>query len=284
MDMHPKPPLSGVPFKKTADSNSQNTNQENVRRYLPLTVTRKVWTKDDFEIGKPLGKGKFGRVFLAREKKSKYIVALKMLSIKQLAKNNLQHLLRREIEIQTHLRHRGIVRLFGYFWDEKRIYLILEYCPKGELFKELQRKEKLSEKKTAQYVEQLAQALEYCHRKNVIHRDIKPENLLVGYHGELKIADFGWSVHAPSSHRETFCGTLDYLSPEMIKGEPYTKTVDLWTIGVLAYELITGKLPFHHPVARETQKKIVNLIALNTLISTGETIVLSDPYVVPDFL
>ncbi|CAM9510560.1 unnamed protein product, partial [Laminaria digitata] len=72
------------------------------------------------------------------------------------------------------------------------------------------------ERRAAQYVKEVADALSYCHSKHVIHRDIKPENLLVGHNGELKIADFGWSVHAPSNRRQTFCGTLDYLPPEMV--------------------------------------------------------------------
>jgi aurora kinase, other len=78
----------------------------------------------------------------------------------------------------------------------------------------------------------------------VIHRDIKPENLLIGYKGELKIADFGWSVHAPSSRRTTLCGTLDYLPPEMIENKDHDHTVDIWALGVLAYEFLCGHPPF----------------------------------------
>jgi serine/threonine protein kinase len=83
------------------------------------------------------------------------------------------------------------------------------------------------------YINQLADALSYCHSKKVIHRDIKPENLLLGIFGELKIADFGWSVHAPSSRRTTICGTLDYLPPEMIEDKPHDEKVDLWSLGMI---------------------------------------------------
>ena len=99
----------------------------------------KNWTIDDFEIGKPLGRGKFGHVYLAREKKSKFIVALKVLYKKQLLKSNVEHQLRREIEIQSHLRHENILRMYGFFWDDKKIYLILEYAPGGELYKDLKK-------------------------------------------------------------------------------------------------------------------------------------------------
>ena len=82
----------------------------------------------------------------------------------------------------------------------------------------------------------MVSALGYLHERSVIHRDIKPENILLGHDDQVKIADFGWSVHEPNSQRTTLCGTMDYLSPEMVQGLPHTNTVDLWSIGVLTYE------------------------------------------------
>lgn len=112
------------------------------------------------------------------------------------------------------------------------------------------------EQQAAKYVAQIADALKYCHSKKVIHRDIKPENLLLGAKGEIKIADFGWSVHAPSSRRTTLCGTLDYLSPEMVHGKTHNETVDLWSLGVLCYEFIVGRPPFEASTYDETYKRI----------------------------
>jgi len=180
------------------------------------------WTLDNFEIGRPLGRGKFGNVYLSREKQSKFMVALKVLFKSQLQKSHLEHQLRREIEIQSHLRHPNILRMYGYFFDETRVYLILEYAPKGEMYKFLtaQPLGRFEENMVANYMAQLADALMYCHARKVIHRDIKPENLLLGKDGDIKIADFGWSVHAPSSRRTTMCGTLDYLAPEMVEVRP----------------------------------------------------------------
>ena len=146
--------------------------------------------------------------------------------------------------------------MYGYFWDEKRIYLILEYAPGGELYKRLTAKGRFSEQETARYVLEMARALGYCHQKHVIHRDIKPENLLLGLNGELKIADFGWSVHAPSLRRETFCGTLDYLPPEMVEVRGYDEKVDLWSLGVLCYEFLVGEPPFDAPGKKATFKRI----------------------------
>ncbi|XP_011835035.1 PREDICTED: aurora kinase C isoform X1 [Mandrillus leucophaeus] len=216
-------------------------------------------TIDDFEIGRPLGKGKFGNVYLARLKESHFIVALKVLFKSQIEKEGLEHQLRREIEIQAHLQHPNILRLYNYFHDARRVYLILEYAPRGELYKELQKSEKLDEQRTATIIEELADALTYCHEKKVIHRDIKPENLLLGFRGEVKIADFGWSVHTPSLRRKTMCGTLDYLPPEMIEGRTYDEKVDLWCIGVLCYELLVGYPPFESTSHSETYRRILKV-------------------------
>ncbi|KAG8003861.1 Aurora kinase B [Nibea albiflora] len=214
---------------------------------------------DDFDIGRPLGKGKFGNVYLARVKKPQAIVALKVLFKSQMEKEGVEHQLRREIEIQAHLKHPNILRFYNYFHDRKRVFLVLEYAPRGEMYKELQRCGRFDDQRTATYMEEISDALLYCHEKKVIHRDIKPENLLLGYRGELKIADFGWSVHAPSLRRRTMCGTLDYLPPEMIEGHTHSEKVDLWCIGVLCYECLIGNPPFETASHSETYKRIMKV-------------------------
>mmetsp|Transcript_19510 Transcript_19510/g.25603 ORF Transcript_19510/g.25603 Transcript_19510/m.25603 type:complete len:195 (+) Transcript_19510:3-587(+) len=146
--------------------------------------------------------------------------------------------------------------MYGYFYDSKRIYLILEYSPGGELYKRLTNKGRFSEKTSAKYISDLSQALDYCHKKHVIHRDIKPENLLVGAHGEIKIADFGWSVHAPTSRRNTLCGTLDYLPPEMVEGREHDEQVDVWSLGVLLFEFLVGNPPFEAEGHSATYRRI----------------------------
>uniref|UniRef100_A0A8C4QPX8 Aurora kinase n=1 Tax=Eptatretus burgeri TaxID=7764 RepID=A0A8C4QPX8_EPTBU len=213
-----------------------------------IIPSRKRWSLDCFDIGRPLGKGKFGNVYLAREKQTHFIVALKVLFKSQLEKACVEHQLRREIEIQSHLRHPNILRLYGYFHDEKRVYLILEYAAKGELYKELKVHGFFNDTRTATYIAEMANALMYCHSKKVIHRDIKPENLLLGI-GDI----FGWSVH---TMRTTMCGTLDYLPPEMIEGNTHDEKVDLWSLGVLCYEFLNGKPPFENERQGETYKLI----------------------------
>lgn len=212
-----------------------------------------------FDIGKPLGKGKFGRVYLAQEKSTGFICALKMLKKSELEQSKVEKQVRREIEIQSNLRHPNILRLFGHFHDSTRIFLILEYAGQGELYKILRKRGRFLEAKAAKYVAQMADALAYLHRKHVIHRDIKPENILVGLNGEIKIADFGWSVHAPNNRRTTMCGTLDYLPPEMVEAKEHNERVDLWALGVLTYEFIVGSPPFETEGHQATYKKIVKV-------------------------
>ena len=152
--------------------------------------------------------------------------------------------------------------MFGFFFDSEKIYLILEYALGGELYKDLmdQPSRSYSEDRAANYIWQLCEALKFMHSKDIIHRDIKPENLL-NCLGVIKIADFGWSVHAPSDRRKTMCGTLDYLPPEMVatRGEVYDKRVDIWSVGVLAYEFCYGRPPFESKTSESTYEKIRNV-------------------------
>ncbi|KAG3118483.1 hypothetical protein PI124_g3528 [Phytophthora idaei] len=216
------------------------------------------WEMDDFVVTKNLGQGKFGNVYLAKEKRSNVTVALKVLFKSPLTRDGGASNLKREVEIQGRLRHPNILRLIGYFYDDSCVYLVLEYAPYGELYKELAREKVFSDAVAVHYVSQVVEALKYCHSCDVIHRDIKPENLLLGYNKTIKLADFGWSVHAPKPYnlRKTFCGTPDYLSPEMVMGEHYDNRTDSWSLGVLTYELLIGLTPFYCENQMDMYKRI----------------------------
>lgn len=275
-------PLRPVPFtspnsKKPANSetkqkhSTQVVSKPNHSQQQPLTMSLKKeqtveqlreTTLKDFEIGKKLGQGKFGKVYLVRERKSKYVCALKVLNKKQLESYGMQKQLRREIEIQSRLRHRNILRLYTYFWDNDRIYLVLQFCPGGELYKVLRKEKRFTEKRTARYIKQVMEAIMYCHSKNIIHRDLKPENLLLGYKDRVVIADFGWSVHSHAQRRKTVCGTPDYLAPEILNVKhddrcTYDNAVDVWTIGILTYEMMFGDPPFYHDDMATSYRRIM---------------------------
>ncbi|CAI5509741.1 unnamed protein product [Closterium sp. Naga37s-1] len=218
------------------------------------------WSLDDFEVIRPLGRGKFGTVFMARDRESGRAVALKAVSKREVREEGLQEQLRREIEIHAHLRHPHVLRLYGYFYDQAFVYLVLELATGGELYHQLRTRTRLQEGQAAKHVAGVARALQYVHARGVVHRDIKPENLLLSDKGEVKLADFGWSTRASdSSTCTTVCGTLDYLPPEMVEGEQHGREVDVWALGVLLYELLVGCPPFEAPTQTDTYRRIVEV-------------------------
>ncbi|XP_055295402.1 aurora kinase B [Sitodiplosis mosellana] len=219
------------------------------------------WSKDDFELGCPLGKGKFGRVYVARERKTHFMVAMKIMFKSELTNGRVEKQVLREIEIQSRLKHPNILRLYTWFHDDRKIYLALELASEGELYKHLQNSPngRFMEDRSARYTYQVADALQYCHLNNVIHRDLKPENILLTVGDQIKLADFGWSAHTHSNKRKTMCGTLDYLPPEMVEGHSYNDTVDQWCLGILCYEFLVGRPPFESPDSEKTYAKIRRL-------------------------
>lgn len=154
--------------EKAASHSHRRTLTESAIYVQPAAP--KQWHLGMFEIGKPLGKGKFGRVYLAKERSSGFVCALKVLHKSELQQGKVEKQVRREIEIQSNLAHPNILRLFGHFHDAKRIFLILEFAGKGELYKHLRREQRFPEWKAAQYIAQMAAALKYLHRKHVMHR------------------------------------------------------------------------------------------------------------------
>lgn len=211
----------------------------------------------DFDLSKPLGKGKFGNVYLAKQKVTGAQCAFKVLFKSSINNANASAYVRREVEIQSRLKHENIIQMFGYFHDVKNVYMILEFAANGELFKHVQKHYggSVSEELCKGYVMDAASALVYMHDRHVMHRDVKPENMLITADGRLKIADFGWACHHPPSSsssggaagsllRTTMCGTPEYIAPEMLSGMGHNHKVDVWAMGVFMYELLTGRTPF----------------------------------------
>ncbi|QLG71053.1 hypothetical protein HG535_0B00910 [Zygotorulaspora mrakii] len=267
---------SGWNYQRSTDKNSHDT--ENARVLSPhraqhpqiraspkrgirpslSPIKAKSMSLDDFDIGKKLGKGKFGRVYCVRHKKTGFICALKAMEKSEIVHYNVQKQIRREVEIQSSLNHPNLTKLYGFFHDEKRVYLVMEYLINGELYKRLKSHGPLNDILASFYVYQMADALDFMHQRNIIHRDIKPENILIGFNNVIKLTDFGWSVNNPHNvKRKTLCGTIDYLSPELICSREYDDKVDIWALGVLTYELITNSPPFEEDSDALTHKRIV---------------------------
>eukprot|EP01138_Halocafeteria_seosinensis_P013741 gb/GECG01014032.1/.p1 GENE.gb/GECG01014032.1/~~gb/GECG01014032.1/.p1 ORF type:complete len:288 (+),score=32.97 gb/GECG01014032.1/:1-864(+) len=212
---------------------------------------------EDFEIGRAIGKGRFGNVYLAKHIPSGgRQVALKVMMKQPIIDADCVHRLRNEVEIQSRISHPNCLRLFGYFHDENKVYLVLEYANGGSVSDHLRKLGRFSEEMAARHVASVASALAYLHERNVIHRDLKPENLLyLDDKTTPMIADFGWSIHAPPpfGRRNTFCGTVEYLPPEMLDGEAHTYSADSWALGIMAYELLFGYTPFSAPGQEKTE-------------------------------
>lgn len=155
------------------------------------------------------------------------------------------------------LNHPNIIKLYDYFIQENKISLVLEYAQHGNLFK-LMRKQRQNEQQIHKYFTQTANALMYIHTQKLIHRDLKPENLLLDSNFNIKVCDFGWSgLKQSGQSRFTFCGTLDYMSPEVIRGDNQSYEVDIWALGILLYELFHDVAPFKGNTHTELLNNIV---------------------------
>ena len=205
--------------------------------------------KDDFEAieDKALGKGGFGHVWKVKHKITKKIYAIKVINKDYILKENMVEQINREIEIMYKTDHPHIIKLYNHYEDDDNFYLIMHCASKGQLYSQLKRLKRLDERTVAQYLRELISAVKYIHSMNppIIHRDIKPENILIDGEGRAKLADFGWSnFYEDNKKRETYCGTPEYLAPEMVMKQGHNEKIDIWSIGVLMFELLAGRPPF----------------------------------------
>jgi len=154
----------------------------------------------------------------------------------------------REIEIMYKLDHPHIIKLYSHFEDDEDFCLIMQIASKGQLYSLIKRLKRLDQRTAAQYMREVISAIKYLHTRNppIIHRDIKPENILLDQDGRCKLADFGWSnFDDGNKNRQTYCGTPEYLAPEMVTKSGHNESVDIWALGVLLFEMLTGRTPFN---------------------------------------
>lgn len=172
--------------------------------------------------------------------------------------------IKNEIKLQKAIDHSHIAKLYDYFKDNENIYIVMEYCKSGHLGDYLKKNQRLTEGEAIYYFLQTAFAIEYLHTNNIMHRDIKLENLLLDSKANIKLTDFGWSAINADKLRQTYCGTIDYMAPEMVTGNQYDWKVDIWSLGVLLFELtqgrpwLPGKPPFDGQTMSEKQENIKN--------------------------
>ena len=200
----------------------------------------------DYTIKDIIGKGTFSVVKLGIDKKTNEKVAIKILEKRKMTNKKDIIRVEREIDILKSIEHINVIKVYKILQDPDKIYIIMEYCENGELFKRIIDKKKLPEEECSFFYFQLINGLEYLHSKDIIHRDLKPENLLLTKYDTLKIIDFGLSNYNTYDNLlSTPCGSPCYASPEMITGEKYNGfMLDIWSSGIILYAMIYGTLPF----------------------------------------
>lgn len=219
----------------------------------------KTPTMNDFKPFKMIGEGFSGKVHLVRRKTDGRLIALKLISKDKLdsAASVQRMITERNILVQN--KYPFITRIYAAFQTESYLILALEYVGGGNLQHHLDKGIKLTQKQIKIYLAQIILALEHLHNMGIVFRDLKPSNILIAKDGNLKLTDFGLSKNIiETGTTRTLCGTHNFLSPEMIMEQPYGFSVDWWALGVVAFRLICGYLPFNNPNLAKLYDRIIS--------------------------
>ena len=256
---------------------SQPIKEENGKRKGTLTMfsshkTIKEVKLEDFKILKVLGRGSFGKVCLVEYLPTKEVYAMKSLKKDLLIEEDQIESTILEKEILQTLDHPFLCGLIFFFQTEDRVFFVMPFLSGGELFQHLKKFKRFTEEMVRFYAAQISIALQYLHDKKIIYRDLKPENILLDETGYLRLVDFGMAKKLEYNNKAlSFCGTPEYLAPEIIKGEGYDENIDWWSLGIILYELLCGVPPFYV----DNLDKMYDLIQ-NTEVTFPQNIYLSD--------
>ncbi|KAI9300204.1 kinase-like domain-containing protein [Cunninghamella echinulata] len=218
------------------------------RKTTPLQLSKSGFGLDDFNLLAVLGKGNFGKVMLAEEKYTNNLYAIKILKKRFVLDNNEVESTRSEkrvFQIANQDRHPFLANLHSTFQTETRIYYVMEYISGGDLMMHIQH-EQFSEKRARFYACEVLLALEYLHKHGIIYRDLKLDNIMLCLDGHVKLVDYGLCKENiwHNDTTNTFCGTPDFMAPEILLEQKYGRAVDWWAFGVLIYEMLLGQSPF----------------------------------------
>ncbi|KAF0687562.1 Aste57867_20681 [Aphanomyces stellatus] len=226
---------------------------------VSVPVKKTSMTVDDFDLMKVLGKGAFGKVMLVRRKTSGEIYAMKVLKKEHVvAKSQVEHT-RTERKLLQAIDHPFIVRLRYAFQNAGSLYLVMDYYAGGTLFQVLRQQRRFKEHQARLYGAQLVLAFTHLHSCDIVFRDLKLENILMDDDGFVALADFGLSKEHVKMDNDavTFCGTPEYLAPELLRRKPYGKAVDWWSFGIVMFEMLSGTTPFYNT---NRQKNFYNIL------------------------
>ena len=251
--------------KSKTNIKKENSKQKKLKKrllYLSPTVElglERECIENDFELigNKPIGNGAFGKVWKVIHINTKKEYCIKILNKRDIIEQKLIKQLNKELSIMYEINHPHSIKLVNHFEDDKKIYMIMEYANNGNLFSYM-KKNKLNNETIIQFLRETISIVKYLHSLNIIHRDIKPENLLLDNNFRIKLCDYGWATHYNNNeHINTFCGTPEYVAPEIIKKEFYDEKIDIWSIGVLLFEMICNYSPFSDKNNNERFKNII---------------------------
>ena len=265
-----------------ASDNNSNNNKNNISPFitkgtmaLGKVIYDETYSLKNFkpilENGKDkvIGTGAYGKVFLAINKYDKKLYAIKHMIKKDLYKH-LKTLkgIYTEIDIQSRINHPNIIKLLYVKERHESFDLVMEFAKYGNLYTYIKKHSYLTEEKSFKFFIQVVNAIYFLHKNDLIHRDIKPENILL-FDDCVKLCDFGWCTKLEGGNRETFCGTAEYMSPEMVNKEEYSKDIDIWSLGILLYEMIHGHSPFKPNKAKFNINDIMDNIKIQDLKFSG---------------
>lgn len=261
---NPNPPKNCYGYTGSEKFDSMNLLSQDARPLSIFNLSQKTSTHkkvsiDDFSVLKILGKGSFGKVLLVEKLDTKKTFAMKVIKKNTLSKKSQSLHTKTEREILENMNSPFILQLHYAFQTDDKLYLVMDFMSGGELFFHLRKERKFLESKARFYAAEITLALEYLHSHGIVYRDLKPENILIGEDGHIKIADFNLSKQGlrEGVKTYTFCGTPEYLAPEILQGRGHDKAVDYWALGALIYEMLAGMPPFH---CRDKNQMFMNIL------------------------
>jgi len=246
-------------IKNLSSSNGHKNTSSSVPRPSQHAIEKKIGV-EDFQQLKVIGRGGFGRVLLVKKRDTGEFYAMKILKKSSIVSRGEVNHTRTEKSVLAKIDHPFLAKLYWSFQTEEYLYFIMDFINGGELFYHLSLEKKFSEERAKFYSAEIIAGIDYLHQHGIIYRDLKPENILLDKYGHVILTDFGLSKEgllSPNDSTITFCGTPEYLAPEVVSGESYTKAIDWWSVGTLIYEMLTGLPPFYDQNEEMMYEKIL---------------------------